>query len=66
MTEQQVEAPIMQEMLERMAKFEPEFREGVRNDMKEAGATDEDVERVLEAVGRPIARPRARLQVASA
>ena len=43
-------APIMQEMLERMAKFEPEFRKGVRNDMKESGATDEDVERVLEAV----------------
>jgi hypothetical protein len=28
-----MQAPIMQEMLERMAKFEPEFREGVRKDM---------------------------------
>jgi len=45
-----MEAPIMQEMLERMAKFEPEFREAVRKDMREAGATAEDVDRVLEAV----------------
>jgi hypothetical protein len=43
-------ASIMQEMLERMAKFDPDFREGVFDDMKEAGATDQDIERVLEAV----------------
>ena len=54
-----MEAPIMQEMLERMTKFEPELREGVRKDMKEAGATNEDVERVLKAVadGKCRARP---------
>jgi hypothetical protein len=45
-----MQAPIMQEMLERMAKCEPEFREGVRKDMKEAGATDEEIARELEAV----------------
>ncbi|MGC2626772.1 MAG: DUF4238 domain-containing protein [Candidatus Udaeobacter sp.] len=63
-----MEAPIMQEMLERMAKLEPEFREGVRNDMKEAGATDEDVERVIEAVanGKCRAQPTQAWIVASA
>jgi Protein of unknown function (DUF4238) len=45
-----MQAPIMQEMLERMAKFEPEFREAVRKDMIEVGATHEEVERQLKAV----------------
>lgn len=45
-----MQAPIMQEMLERMAKFEPEFREGVRKDMTELGATDDEVGRELGAV----------------
>jgi hypothetical protein len=54
-----INAPIMQEMLERMAKCEPEFREGVRDDMKKLGATDEEIERELQAVanGRYRVRP---------
>ena len=45
-----MQAPIMQEMLERMAKFEPEFREGIREDLIKLGATDAEVERELGAV----------------
>jgi hypothetical protein len=45
-----MQEPIMQEMLERMAKFEPEFREGVRKDLLELGATDDEVGRALGAV----------------
>ena len=44
-----MEAPVMQEMLERMAKFEPKFREGVRESMMEEGATSEEVDRQLVA-----------------
>ena len=63
-----MEAAIMQEMLERMAKFEPQFRQGVAKDMKQSGATDEDVERVLEAVanGKCRAQPTQDWIVASA
>lgn len=61
-------APVMQEMLERMAKFEPKFREGVRKDMLEGGATDDEVESVLQAVadGRCRAGPTQDWLVASA
>jgi hypothetical protein len=42
-----IQGPVMQEMLERMAKFEPKFRDRVRESMIKKGATSEEVDRQL-------------------
>jgi len=54
-----MESPVLQEMLERMAKFDPEFREGLRKDMMKQGAARDEVERQLQAAanGRYKVRP---------
>ena len=54
-----MEGPVLQEMLERMAKFDPEFREGLREEMMKQGAADDEVERQLQAAanGRYKVRP---------
>jgi len=63
-----VQAPVMQEMLERMANFDPKFREGVRKSMMKRGATSAEVERQLQAAGsgRYKARPNRDWIVANA
>jgi hypothetical protein len=44
-------APMMQEMLERMAKFDAKFRAGVQSSMAELGGTPADVEKQIAAAG---------------
>jgi len=46
-----MQEPIMQEMLERMAKFDPKFRKGVRTSLAQIGATQEDIRKQLDAAG---------------
>jgi hypothetical protein len=63
-----IQAPLMQESFERMARSEPKFRDGVRKSMIEKGANSEKVERHLHAAatGRYRAQPSPDWIVASA
>lgn len=55
-----MQAPVMQEMLERMAKFDVTFRGHLRKSMTRAGATAEGVEEQLQAAGNGHYRVRLR------
>ena len=44
--------PIMQEMLERMANYEPKFREPVRKRLLASGMADTEIEAILKSVGQ--------------
>jgi len=43
--------PVFQEMLERMARSEPRFREGVRRNALARGLAEEDVEKIISLTG---------------
>lgn len=44
------EAPMFQEMFERMANFDPEFREGVSRRLLKSGASQQDIDRVFQSI----------------